>query len=92
MLFTDIVDSTRRAEKMGDAKWRDLLTRHNELTDQEVKRFRGKVVKHTGDGVLATFDGPSRAIQCALAVGESIKDLGIEIRAGLHTGEVELLG
>jgi class 3 adenylate cyclase/alpha-beta hydrolase superfamily lysophospholipase len=91
VLFTDIVESTKRAAEIGDSRWRDLLNRHNVLTDAEIKRFRGRVIKTTGDGFMATFDGPARAINCALSVREQMGQLGIKIRAGLHTGEVELM-
>jgi class 3 adenylate cyclase len=92
VLFTDIGDSTKRAAEMGDRRWRDLLESHNKLMRTEINRFKGRVVKSTGDGFLATFDGPARAILCALAVSEEARRSGIEIRAGLHTGEVELIG
>jgi class 3 adenylate cyclase/alpha-beta hydrolase superfamily lysophospholipase len=91
LLFTDIVSSTKRAAEMGDQRWRDLLDRHNVLMHAEINRFRGNVVKSTGDGFLATFDGPARAIHCAFAMNEQIARLGVEIRSGLHTGEVELM-
>ncbi len=91
VLFTDIVDSTKRAAEMGDRRWRDLLDRHNTVMHTEIDRFKGRVVKSTGDGFLATFDGPARAIHCALAASEEARRLGIEIRSGLHTGEVELI-
>lgn len=91
VLFTDIVDSTKRATEMGDRRWRGLIESHNKLIRTEINRFEGRVVKNTGDGFLATFDGPARAIHCALAVSEEARRLGIEIRAGLHTGEVELI-
>jgi class 3 adenylate cyclase len=89
VLLTDIVGSTKHAEAMGDRCWRELLDTHNALFRRELTRFRGTEVKTTGDGFLATFDGPGRAIQCSLALIASIGSLGIEIRAGLHTGEVE---
>ena len=92
VLFTDIVGSTERASAMGDRKWVDLLAAHNELAKREIGRFRGRAVKSTGDGVLATFDGPGRAIRCAQAISSGVSDLGIKVRAGLHTGECELLG
>jgi class 3 adenylate cyclase len=76
---------------MGDRRWRDLLDRHNVLMHAEINRFRGNVVKSTGDGFLATFDGPARAIHCAFAMNEQVARLGVEIRSGLHTGEVELM-
>jgi pimeloyl-ACP methyl ester carboxylesterase len=92
VLFTDIVGSTDRASAMGDRKWMDLLEAHNDLAKREIDRFRGRAVKSTGDGVLATFDGPGRAIRCAQAISFRVNDLGIKVRAGLHTGECELLG
>jgi class 3 adenylate cyclase len=75
---------------LGDRGWRELLSSHDAVVDREVARFRGRVVKSTGDGVLATFDGPARAIRCACAIRNEVHPLGLEIRAGLHTGEVEL--
>jgi class 3 adenylate cyclase len=92
ILFTDIVGSTEHAVKMGDRRWRDLLDAHNSLIRQEIARFRGHEVETTGDGFLATFDGPARAIHCACAIRDLVKRLGIEIRAGLHTGECEIKG
>jgi class 3 adenylate cyclase len=92
VLFTDIVDSTRRAAELGDQRWRELLDRHDELVRQRVEGHRGRVIKATGDGVLATFDGPARAISCAEELSRAMDDLGIEIRAGLHSGECELRG
>jgi class 3 adenylate cyclase len=92
VLFTDIVRSTERAAEMGDRSWHDLLEGHNEIAHREITRFRGLGIKSTGDGVLATFDGPSRGVQCARAMCDSVRALGIELRAGLHTGECELLG
>ena len=90
VLFEDIVDSTRRAAELGDRRWRDLLDSHNALMQSEIDRFRGRTVKSTGDGYLATFDGPARAIQCACVAAREMRRLGIEIRCGLHTGEVEV--
>ncbi len=92
VLFTDIVDSTRHAAGMGDARWRALLERHERLTRAEVARHRGRTIKSTGDGVLATFDGPARAIRAARAVRDASTGLGVEVRAGLHAGECELVG
>jgi class 3 adenylate cyclase len=92
VMFTDIVDSTRRAAAMGDRQWRDLLDAQNDAIRRELARFRGHEVKTLGDGMLATFDGPARAIRCALAVTEAVRPLGIDVRVGLHTGEVELVG
>jgi class 3 adenylate cyclase len=92
VLFTDIVDSTRRAAELGDRTWRALLEQHDRITCAEVARFRGRVVKNTGDGFLATFDGPTRAVRCATTLAERMPALGIEVRSGLHTGECELRG
>jgi pimeloyl-ACP methyl ester carboxylesterase len=92
VLFTDIVGSTERASAMGDRKWVDLLAAHNELAQREIDRFRGRAIKSTGDGVLATFDGPGRAVRCAQAISSGVSNLGIKVRAGLHTGECELMG
>jgi class 3 adenylate cyclase len=90
VLFTDIVTSTERSAQIGDRRWKDLLDQHDTLIRRELERHRGRLVKTTGDGILATFDGPARAIRCAQAIATSVKSLGIEVRAGLHTGEVEL--
>jgi pimeloyl-ACP methyl ester carboxylesterase/class 3 adenylate cyclase len=92
VLFTDIVGSTERAVAVGDHAWRAVLESHDQLARRHIDRFRGKCVKTTGDGVLATFDGPGRAIRCALAIRDDVRSLGIEVRAGLHCGEVELRG
>jgi class 3 adenylate cyclase len=91
VLFTDIVDSTRRAAEMGDSSWRSLLERHDTLFRRALERHRGREVKHTGDGFMATFDGPARAIRCAASVAEAMSSLGLEVRAGLHTGELEVM-
>jgi class 3 adenylate cyclase len=90
VLFTDIVDSTPRATELGDRDWRFLLTQHNETVRQELTRFRGREVKTLGDGFLATFDGPARGVRCATAIIEKLRSLGIEVRCGLHTGEIEM--
>ena len=92
VMFTDIVDSTKRAAEMGDRDWRSLIERHDELMRREIERHRGRAVKTMGDGFLATFDGPARGIRCAMSAREAVRKLGIEIRAGLHTGEVEVIG
>lgn len=89
VLFTDIVDSTATAAVLGDARWRKLIDEHDRLAKALVARYRGEFVHTTGDGLLATFDGPARAVRCAQAIIEAARPLGIEIRAGLHTGEVE---
>ncbi|MBR0873915.1 adenylate/guanylate cyclase domain-containing protein [Bradyrhizobium tropiciagri] len=92
VLFTDIVDSTRNAAAMGDQRWRRLLDDHDELAQQMVDRHRGHLIKSTGDGILATFDGPGRAVRCALAFGSAARQIGLPVRAGLHTGEIEVRG
>jgi class 3 adenylate cyclase len=93
VLFTDIVDSTRRAAQLGDRAWRELLERHDTLARDQLARFRGRYVKSTGDGMLATFDGPARAIRCAQALAAATAEqLNVTLRAGVHTGECELIG
>ena len=92
ILFTDIVGSTERAHELGDRNWLELLDQHNALVRKELTRFRGVEMDTTGDGFFATFDGPARAIRCALAISDNVQQLGIQIRAGLHTGECELMG
>lgn len=87
VLFTDIVDSTRRAAEMGDRDWRALLDAHDAVVRSQLARFRGREVNSTGDGFLAMFDGPQRAIRCAVAIRDAVRALGIQVRAGLHTGE-----
>ena len=92
VLFTDIVDSTTRAAELGDARWRQILDAHDTVSRDVIENHRGRWVKHTGDGLLATFDGPGRAIRCATALHRELESTGIRIRAGLHTGEIELRG
>ena len=92
VLFTDIVDSTRSAAAMGDQAWRRMLDSHDQLAVQTVEKHRGTLVKSTGDGILATFDGPGRAVRCALSFGTASKQIGLPLRAGLHTGEIEIRG
>jgi class 3 adenylate cyclase len=92
VLFTDVVASTEHAARLGDRRWKDLLTSHDAIVRAELDRYRGNHIKSVGDGVLATFDGPGRAIRCAGAIRESLRSLGIDARAGLHTGEIELRG
>jgi class 3 adenylate cyclase/pimeloyl-ACP methyl ester carboxylesterase len=92
VLFTDVVGSTRRAAKLGDQAWRRLLEEHDRVAQRAVAQHRGTLIKTTGDGIIATFDGPGRAIRCALAFGAAAARLGLPVRAGLHTGEIELLG
>jgi pimeloyl-ACP methyl ester carboxylesterase len=92
VMFTDIVGSTERAVQLGDRRWRELLGAHDAAVRRELDRFRGREVDTAGDGFLAAFDGPARAVRCALSAGEAVRELGIEIRAGVHTGECELDG
>jgi class 3 adenylate cyclase len=91
VLFTDIVGSTEHAARLGDERWRDVLRRHDELIRAELERWRGNEVKTVGDGFLATFDGPARAVRCAEAIVRGVESEGLKVRAGLHTGECELL-
>jgi class 3 adenylate cyclase len=91
VLFTDIVGSTERAAEIGDLGWRDLLEAHNARVRREFERFDGREAKTTGDGFLATFDGPARAVRCANAITQTVREIGIEVRAGLHTGEIEFV-
>jgi len=92
VLFTDIVGSTERAAELGDRRWRELLARHDQIVHGRLDRHRGRLVKSTGDGVLATFDGPARAIRAAQGIVEDLSGAGIDVRAGLHTGECEMIG
>ncbi len=92
MLFTDLVGSTETAERLGDDRWKDLLDRHDAAVRTEIARFSGKERETTGDGFLVTFAGPAHAIRCAMATGAAVRSLGLEIRAGVHTGEIELRG
>jgi class 3 adenylate cyclase len=92
VLFTDIVDSTRRAAALGDRAWSEVLDRHDEIARGTVRRCEGRLVKGTGDGVLATFDSPAHGIECARALRAALSHAGIPIRAGVHTGEVEMRG
>jgi len=91
VLFTDIVHSSQRAAELGDHAWMDLLRRHHELVRRQLLRFRGREIDAAGDGFLASFDGPGRAIRCAQAIVDGVRALGLEVRAGLHTGECEIL-
>lgn len=91
IMITDIVGSTQLAERLGAAAWRDLLGSHNQTIQQELDRFRGQEVKATGDGVLALFDGAERAVRCGAGIAGRVSELGMEVRVGVHTGEVELL-
>jgi class 3 adenylate cyclase len=90
ILFTDIVDSTGRAASLGDRAWRQMLDQHDQIARAEVDRWHGRFVKNTGDGILATFDAPTRALRCAFALRDALAHEGLEIRAGIHTGEVEM--
>ena len=92
VLFTDIVGSTERAAALGDRRWRDLLEAHRAIVRRELLRFNGREVETTGDGFLATFDGPARAVRCATAAAEAVHGIGLEIRAGILTGEIEASG
>jgi class 3 adenylate cyclase len=91
VLFTDIVSSSERAASLGDRAWRGLLERHHALVRRQLVRYRGKEVDTVGDGFFASFDGPARAIRCARAISDSLRELGLDVRAGLHTGECELV-
>ena len=91
VLFTDIVGSTAKLAELGDARWRSLVERHHAIVRHHLGRFRGQEIDTAGDGFFATFDGPIRAIRCARAIGESLRELDLEVRAGLHTGECELV-
>src|SRR5262249_39335034 len=91
VLFTDIVGSSEHASTLGDRAWRETLEQHHELVRRQLVRYRGSEVDTAGDGFLASFDGPARAIRCACAIAESVHDLGIDVRAGLHTGECEVV-
>jgi class 3 adenylate cyclase len=92
VLFTDIVDSTRKAVELGARRWRELLEQHNQIIRDELSRYRGREIKTLGDGFLATFDGPARAVRCASAIAEAVRALGLEVRCGVHTGEIEMNG
>ena len=92
VLFTDIVGATEKAATLGDRRWRELITQHHALVRQQLQRFRGREIDTAGDGFLAAFDGPARAVRCACAVGDAVRPLGVRVRAGLHTGECEVIG
>ena len=92
VLFTDIVGSTEAAAALGDKRWKEILAMHNLVSSRQLSRYQGRLVNTTGDGVVATFDGPARAIRAALAIRDAVRGLGIEVRAGLHTGEIEMVG
>ena len=90
-MFTDIVGSTAKAAELGDRGWGELVERHHGAVRALLGRFRGKEIDTAGDGFFATFDGPARAVRCAQSIGEAVQDLGLEVRAGVHTGEVETI-
>jgi class 3 adenylate cyclase len=92
VLFTDIVGSTEKASSLGDRAWSDLLARHHALVRRQIAHFRGREIATAGDGFLALFDGPARGVRCGLAICEAVRALGLEVRAGLHTGECERMG
>jgi class 3 adenylate cyclase len=92
VLFTDIVGSTERAAELGDERWRELLTHHDQVVQDELRRFGGRPIKSLGDGFLAAFNGPTRAVRCARAICDEVRELGLEVRAGIHTGECESAG
>jgi class 3 adenylate cyclase len=90
VLFTDVVSSTEQTVRLGDRAWHDVLDQHDAMSKRQLERHRGRFLKATGDGILASFDGPARAILCARSIRDGVRQLGLEIRAGLHVGEVEL--
>ena len=92
VLFTDIVESTKRASQLGDRQWRVLLDRHDQVVRERIAHFRGREVKNLGDGFLATFDGPARATRCAASIAQGVRILGIAVRSGLHAGEIDRKG
>jgi class 3 adenylate cyclase len=92
VLFTDIVDSTGRAAALGDRAWKQLLDRHDEAAAAEVRRWSGELIKATGDGILARFDAPTRAVRCAFGLCSAMRKLGLELRVAIHTGEIEVRG
>jgi class 3 adenylate cyclase len=91
VLFTDIVGSTAKLAELGDRRWRELIQEHHRLVRRQLARFSGREIDTAGDGFFASFDGPARAIRCACAISEAVRDLGLEVRAGLHTGECEVV-
>jgi class 3 adenylate cyclase len=92
VLFTDIVESTRQAAELGDSEWRALIRRHDDIVRSQLQHFGGKEIERTGDGFLSAFESPARAIRCAQAIGAAIQSLGLRVRAGVHSGELEVLG
>jgi len=92
ILFTDIVGSTARAAEIGDHAWKELLSQHHSIVRRELAHFRGREIDTAGDGFFATFDGPARGVRCAMSIRDAVPQIGLEIRAGLHTGECEIMG
>ena len=92
VMFTDIVDSTRQAAHLGDSEWRALLRRHDDISRNQLQHYGGREVERTGDGFLSTFDSPARAIQCAMAISRAMHSIGLQVRAGIHSGECEVIG
>lgn len=92
VMFTDIVDSTKQAALLGDGTWRSLLEQHNKISRTQIAHFGGKEIKQTGDGFLASFDSPTRAIRCAIAIRDATRNIGLHVRVGIHSGECEVLG
>ena len=92
VMFTDIVDSTKQAALVGDAEWRSRLEHHNQVVRSQLQHFGGREIKQTGDGFLSAFDSPARAIRCAITICQAIRNLGLQVRAGIHSGECEVLG
>jgi len=92
VMFTDIVDSTKQAALLGDETWRSLLESHNRITRTQISHFGGKEIKQTGDGFLSSFDSPTRAIRCAIAIRRATAEIGVQVRIGIHSGECEVLG
>ncbi|MCL1595190.1 MAG: adenylate/guanylate cyclase domain-containing protein [Actinomycetia bacterium] len=92
VMFSDIVDSTKQAARLGDGPWRSLLEQHNQISRDQIAHFGGKEIKQTGDGFLSSFDSPTRAIRCAVAIRQATVELGLQVRTGIHSGECEILG
>jgi class 3 adenylate cyclase len=92
VMFTDIVDSTRQAARLGDSEWRALLRRHDDMSRSQLQHFGGQEIERTGDGFLSSFDSPARAIQCAVAISRAMHSIGLQVRVGIHSGECEVIG